>query len=152
MGIIYFIEIVYEYRAAYHQRGGQHSGPKGGPECILAIYFVYKAIFLQKAVKIMQRYKAELFSIHYWSNHGVQPGQQSGPDWYYAIISNILDQIFDTNFIWFLKYYFESNSLLTNHHWSSYNLVPGQKSGPECILAIYFINKAIFLNRAVEMI
>ena len=90
--------------------------------------------------------------MQYWSNHGVQPGQQSGPDWYYAIISNILDQIFDTNFIWFLKYYFESNSLLTNHHWSSYNLVPGQKSGPECILAIYFIYKAIFLNRAVEMI
>ena len=144
MGEIYLIEIVYEYRTAYHQRGGQHSGPKGGPECILTIYFIYKAICLQKVVEIIQRYKTEYFSIHYRSNHGVQPGQKSGPDWYFVIISNISPQIFHRNFIWFIKYYFGPNSLLTDHHWSSYNPIPGQKSGPECILAIYFISKAFF--------
>ena len=115
MGEIYLIEIVYEYRTAYHQRGGQHSGPKGGPECILTIYFIYKAIFSQKVLEIIQRYKYEYFSIHYRSNHGVQPGQKSGPDWYFVIISNISPQIFDRNFNWFIKYYFGPNSLLTDH-------------------------------------
>ena len=61
-------------------------------------YIIYiRQFFLQKAVEIMQRYKAELFSIHYWSNHGVQPGQKSGPDWYFVIISIISPQIFHEN-------------------------------------------------------
>ena len=101
---------------------------------------------------MIQRYKAEFFSIQSWSNHGVQPGQIGGPDWYNAIISNISQQIFHSNFIWFIKYYYESNSLLTDHHWSGYNPVPGQKSGPECIIAIYFIYKAFFSKKSVEMI
>ena len=107
---------------------------------------------MQKAVEIIKRCKAEFFSIHYWSNGGVQPGQKSGPDWYYAIISNISQQIFHRNFIWFNKHYFEPNSQLTDHYWSIYNPIPGQKSGPECILATYFIYMAFFLQKAVEII
>ena len=45
MGKIYIREIVYEQRAAYHYKGGQESGPKGGPECILAIQSIYEAFF-----------------------------------------------------------------------------------------------------------
>ena len=78
---------------------------------------------------MIQRYKAEFFSLQYWSNHGVQPDQKSGPDCYYAIISNILQKIFHRNFIWFIRYCFELNSLLTEHHWYGYNPVPGQKVG-----------------------
>ena len=48
---------------------------------------------------MIQRYKAEFFSLQYWSNHGAQPDQKSGPDCYYAIISNILQKSFtETSF------------------------------------------------------
>ena len=50
---------------------------------------------------MIQKYEAEFFSIQYWSNDAAQPGQKSGPDWFYAIISNILQQIFHRNFIRF---------------------------------------------------
>ena len=35
------LKTINEYRAAYQLRGGQQSGPKSGPECILATYFIY---------------------------------------------------------------------------------------------------------------
>ena len=85
---IYIREILYKHRAAYHHKGAV-KWSKGGPDCNLSIYLIYKAIFLNKAVEIIQKYEAEFFSIQYWPNDATQPGQKSGPDWFYAVISNI---------------------------------------------------------------
>ena len=60
---------------------------------------------------MIQWYKAEFFLVQYWSNHGVQFGQKSGPDWYYAIILNILQSIFHSNWIWFKVMFDEPNEV-----------------------------------------
>ena len=88
-------------------------------------YISYIRHFLLKAVEITQRYKAVLSIVHYWSNHCVQPGQKSRSDWYYVIISNISQQVFHRNFIWFIKHHFDPKSLLTDHYRSIYIPVRG---------------------------